>query len=104
MSQYTIPTVVERTAAGERAFDIYSRLLSERIIFLGTEIDDGVANVVMAQLLHLESVSPDLEISLYINSPGGSVSAGLAIYDTMRLIPNDVSTLAMGLALSLIHI
>ena len=69
MSQYTIPTVVERTPAGERAFDIYSRLLSERIVFLGTEIDDGVANVIMAQLLHLEAASPDLEISLYINSP-----------------------------------
>ena len=98
MSQYTIPTVVERTSLGERAFDIYSRLLSERIIFLGTEIDDGVANVVMAQLLHLEAASPELEVSLYINSPGGSVSAGMAIYDTMQLIPNDVRTLAMGLA------
>ena len=73
MSQYTIPTVVEKTAGGERAYDIYSRLLSDRIIFLGTEIDDGVANVVMAQLLHLESASPDLEIGLYINSPGGSL-------------------------------
>ncbi len=101
MGQYTIPTVVEKTPLGERAFDIYSRLLSERIVFIGTEIDDGVANVVMAQLIHLESVSPDLEISLYINSPGGSVVAGLAIYDTMRLIPNDVSTLAMGFAASM---
>src|SRR5262252_4965523 len=82
MGQYTIPTVVEKTPNGERAFDIYSRLLSERIIFVGTEIDDGVANVVMAQLLHLESVSPDLEISLYINSPGGTFSALTAIYDT----------------------
>ncbi len=100
MSQYTIPTVVERTAAGERAFDIYSRLLSERIIFLGTEIDDGVANVVMAQLLHLESVSPDLEISLYINSPGGSFSALTAIYDTMRFIRPDVATFCMGQAAS----
>jgi ATP-dependent Clp protease, protease subunit len=98
MSQYTIPTVVERTAAGERAFDIYSRLLSERIIFLGTEIDDGVANVVMAQLLHLESVSPDLEISLYINSPGGSFSALTAIYDTMQFIRPDVATFCMGQA------
>ena len=98
MSQYTIPTVVERTPLGERAYDIYSRLLSERIVFLGTEIDDGVANVIMAQLLHLEAASPDLEIFLYINSPGGSVSAGLAIYDTIRLIPNDVRTLALGLA------
>ena len=98
MGQYTIPTVVEKTPLGERAYDVYSRLLSERIVFLGTEIDDGVANVVMAQLLHLESASPDIEISLYINSPGGSVTAGLAIYDTMQLIPNDVRTLAMGLA------
>ena len=100
MSQYTIPTVVERTAAGERAFDIYSRLLSERIIFLGTEIDDGVANVVMAQLLHLESVSPDLEISLYINSPGGSFSALTAIYDTMQFIRPDVATFCTGQAAS----
>jgi ATP-dependent Clp protease protease subunit len=100
MSQYTIPTVVERTAAGERAFDIYSRLLAERIIFLGTEIDDGVANVVMAQLLHLESVSPDLEISLYINSPGGSFSALTAIYDTMQFIRPDVATFCMGQAAS----
>ena len=98
MSQYTIPTVVEKTPTGERAFDIYSRLLSDRIVFLGTEIDDGVANVVMAQLLHLESASPEQEIGLYINSPGGSFSALTAIYDTMNLIPNDVSTLAMGLA------
>jgi ATP-dependent Clp protease, protease subunit len=100
MSQYTIPTVVERTPAGERAFDIYSRLLSERIIFLGTEIDDGVANVVMAQLLHLESVSPDLEISLYINSPGGAFSALTAIYDTMQFIRPDVATFCMGQAAS----
>jgi ATP-dependent Clp protease protease subunit len=100
MSQYTIPTVVERTAAGERAFDIYSRLLSERIIFLGTEIDDGVANVVMAQMLHLESVSPDFEISLYINSPGGSFSALTAIYDTMQYIRPDVATICMGQASS----
>jgi ATP-dependent Clp protease, protease subunit len=100
MSQYTIPTVIERTPAGERAFDIYSRLLSERIIFLGTEIDDGVANVVMAQLLHLESVSPELEISLYINSPGGSFSALTAIYDTMQFIRPDVATFCMGQAAS----
>jgi ATP-dependent Clp protease, protease subunit len=100
MSQYTIPTVVERTALGERAFDIYSRLLSERIIFLGTEIDDGVANVVMAQLLHLEAVSLDLEISLYINSPGGSYSALTAIYDTMQFIQPDVATICMGQASS----
>jgi len=100
MSQYTIPTVVEKTPAGERAFDIYSRLLSERIIFLGTEIDDGVANVVMAQLLHLESASPDVEISLYINSPGGTYSALTAIYDTMQFIRSDVATFCMGQASS----
>jgi ATP-dependent Clp protease, protease subunit len=100
MSQYTIPTVVEKTPLGERAFDIYSRLLSERIVFVGTEIDDGVANVVMAQLLHLESVSPDLEISLYINSPGGSFSALTAIYDTMQFIRPDVATICMGQAAS----
>ncbi len=100
MGQYTIPTVVERTPAGERAFDIYSRLLSERIVFLGTEIDDGVANVVMAQLLHLEAASPDLEISLYINSPGGSFSALTAIYDTMCYIRPEVATICMGQAAS----
>jgi ATP-dependent Clp protease protease subunit len=100
MGQYTIPTVVEKTALGERAYDIYSRLLSERIVFLGTEIDDGVANVIMAQLLHLESVSPDLEISLYINSPGGSYSALTAIYDTMQYIRPDVATTCMGQASS----
>jgi ATP-dependent Clp protease protease subunit len=100
MSQYTIPTVVERTSLGERAFDIYSRLLSERIIFLGTEIDDGVANVVMAQLIHLESASPELEISLYINSPGGSYSALTAIYDTMQFVRPDVATICIGQASS----
>ncbi len=100
MGQYTIPTVVEKTPLGERAYDIYSRLLSERIVFLGTEIDDGVANVVMAQLLHLESVSPDLEISLYINSPGGTYSALTAIYDTMQFIRPDVATICMGQAAS----
>ncbi len=100
MGQYTIPTVVEKTPLGERAFDIYSRLLSERIVFIGTEIDDGVANVVMAQLLHLESASPDLEISLYINSPGGSFSALTAIYDTMQFIRPDVATICMGQAAS----
>ena len=100
MSQYTIPTVVDRTPAGERAYDIYSRLLSERIVFLGTQIDDGVANVVMAQLLHLESVSPDLEINLYINSPGGSYSALTAIYDTMQFIRPQVATTCMGQASS----
>ena len=100
MGQYTIPTVVERTPLGERAYDVYSRLLSERIVFLGTEIDDGVANVVMAQLLHLEAASPDMEISLYINSPGGSFSALTAIYDTMQFIRPDVATVCMGQASS----
>jgi ATP-dependent Clp protease, protease subunit len=100
MGQYTIPTVIERTALGERAYDVYSRLLSERIIFLGTEIDDGVANVVMAQLFHLEAASADLEISLYINSPGGSFSALTAIYDTMQYVRPDVATVCMGQAAS----
>ena len=100
MGQYTIPTVVERTPIGERAYDIYSRLLSEPIVFIGTEIDDGVANVVMAQLLHLEAASPDLEISLYINSPGGSFSALTAIYDTMQYIRPEVATICMGQAAS----
>ena len=103
MGQYTIPTVVERTALGERAYDIYSRLLSERIVFLGTEIDDGVANVVMAQLLHLEAASPELEICLYINSPGGSFSALTAIYDTMQFIRPDVATVCMGQASSALN-
>ncbi|MGI8334840.1 ClpP family protease [Actinomadura scrupuli] len=100
MSQYTIPTVVEKTPTGERAFDIFSRLLSDRIVFLGTEIDDGVANVVMAQLLHLESASPDQEIGLYINSPGGSFSALTAIYDTMQFVRPDIATFCMGQASS----
>ncbi|MFF4778741.1 ClpP family protease [Microtetraspora fusca] len=100
MTQYTIPYVVERTPVGERSFDIFSRLLNERIIFLGTEIDDGVANVVMAQLLHLEAESPDQEINLYINSPGGSTTAMLAIYDTMQFIRAKVATYCMGQAAS----
>jgi ATP-dependent Clp protease protease subunit len=100
MGQYTIPTVVERTPLGERAYDVYSRLLSERIIFLGTEIDDGVAGVVMAQLIHLESANPDKEISLYINSPGGSFSALTAIYDTMQFVRPEVATICMGQASS----
>ena len=100
VAQYTIPTVIEKTSLGERAYDIYSRLLSERIIFIGTEIDDGVANVVMAQLLHLESASPDLEIMLYINSPGGTYSALTAIYDTMQFVQPDVATFCMGQAAS----
>ena len=100
MGQYTIPTVVERTASGERAFDVYSRLLSERIVFLGTEIDDGVANVVMAQLLHLESSGSDQDISLYVNSPGGSFAALTAIYDTMQFVRPDVATICLGQASS----
>ncbi|MDT0307144.1 ATP-dependent Clp protease proteolytic subunit [Streptomyces sp. DSM 44917] len=100
MGQYTIPTVVERTARGERAFDIYSQLLNERVIFLGTEIDDGVANVVIAQLLHLESSNPDAEIAIYINSPGGSYTSLMAIYDTMSFVRSPVSTICVGQAAS----
>lgn len=100
MSQYTIPTVVERTSNGERAYDVFSRLLSERIIFLGTEIDDGVANVVIAQLLHLESSSPESEIALYINSPGGSFTSLMAIYDTMTFVRAPISTFCVGQAAS----
>lgn len=96
-----VPMVVEQTSRGERAFDIYSRLLSERIIFLGTPIDDQIANLVVAQLLHLESEDPDKDISIYINSPGGSVYAGLAIYDTMNFIKPDVSTICVGIAMSM---
>jgi len=91
-----IPIVIEQTSRGERSFDIYSRLLNERIIFLGTAIDDHVANLVIAQLLHLESSDPDKDINLYINSPGGSVTDGLAIYDTMQYIRSDVSTICVG--------
>jgi len=91
-----VPIVVEQTSRGERSFDIYSRLLNERIIFLGSEIDDVVANLVIAQLLHLESEDSEKDISLYINSPGGSVTAGLAIYDTMQYIRSDVSTICIG--------
>ena len=97
---YTIPIVIEQTSRGERSFDIYSRLLKERIIFLGTPIDDGVANVVMAQLLHLESEDPDRDISIYINSPGGSFTALTAIYDTMKFIKPDVQTVCIGQAAS----
>ena len=96
MSTYTIPSVVERTVRGERAVDIYSRLLTDRIVYLGTEIDDGVANVVIAQLLHLESDNPDAPISLYLNSPGGSVTAVLAIYDTLQFIRSTVATTCVG--------
>jgi ATP-dependent Clp protease, protease subunit len=96
-----IPMVIERTARGEREFDIYSRLLNERIIFLGTPIDDQVANLVVAQLLHLESQDPDKDISIYINSPGGSIYSGLAIYDTMRFVKPDISTMCVGVAMSM---
>ena len=99
-SSYTIPYVIERTPAGERSFDIYSRLLQERIIFVGTEIDDGVANVVMAQLLHLADVAPDREVSLYVNSPGGSFTSLMAIYDTMQFVPTPVATYCLGQAAS----
>jgi len=92
---------VEQTSRGERAFDIYSRLLAERIIFLGTPVDDQIANLVIAQLLHLESDDPDKDIFLYINSPGGSVYAGLAIYDTMQFIKPDVQTICVGIAMSM---
>jgi ATP-dependent Clp protease protease subunit len=93
--------VVEQTSRGERAFDIYSRLLNERIIFLGTPIDDQIANLVIAQLIHLESEDPDKDISLYINSPGGSVYAGLAIYDTMQYVKCDIQTICVGIAMSM---
>jgi ATP-dependent Clp protease protease subunit len=97
---YLVPTVVEQTPRGERAFDIYSRLLKDRIVFLGTPIDDGVANIIMAQLLHLEGEDPDKDIALYINSPGGSTTALMAIYDTMQFVKPDVATYCMGLAAS----
>ena len=93
--------VIERSARGEREYDIFSRLLNERIVFLGQPVDDQIANLVIAQLLHLESVDPDKDISLYINSPGGSIYAGLAIYDTMQFVKPDVSTMCMGIAASM---
>jgi ATP-dependent Clp protease, protease subunit len=96
-----IPMVVEQTSRGERAFDIYSRLLNERIIFLGTPVDDQIANLIVAQLIHLESEDPDKDISIYINSPGGQVYAGLAIYDTMQYIKPDVQTICVGMAMSM---
>ena len=96
-----VPMVIEQTSRGERAFDIYSRLLNERIIFLGTPVDDQVANLIVAQLLHLESEDPDKDISLYVNSPGGSVYAGLAIYDTMQFVKPDVQTICVGIAMSM---
>ena len=93
--------VVEQTSRGERAFDIYSRLLNERIVFLGTPVTDEIANLIVAQLLHLESEDPDKDVSIYINSPGGSVYAGLAIYDTMQYIKPDVQTICVGVAMSM---
>ncbi len=96
-----VPMVIERDSRGEREYDIYSRLLNERIIFLGTPIDDQVANLVVAQLLHLESADPDKDISLYINCPGGSIYAGLAVYDTMQFIKPDVQTMCVGVAMSM---
>ena len=96
-----VPSVVQRSARGEREYDIYSRLLNERIVFLGTPINDQVANLIVAQLLHLESEDPEKDISLYINSPGGSIYAGLAIYDTMQFIKPDVQTICFGMAMSM---
>lgn len=96
-----VPYVIEQTSRGERSYDIYSRLLKERIIFLGEEVNDTTASIVIAQLLFLESEDPDKDISLYINSPGGSVTAGMAIYDTMNYIKCDVSTMCMGMAASM---
>jgi len=100
-SQMLVPMVVESTSRGERAFDIYSRLLRENIIFIGTPIDDDVANVVIAQLLFLAAEDRERDVSLYINSPGGSITAGMAIYDTMQFVPNDVSTMCLGQAASM---
>jgi ATP-dependent Clp protease, protease subunit len=100
IKDYLVPVVIEQTNRGERSFDIYSRLLKDRIVFLGTPIDDAVANLIMAQLLHLESEEPDKDIALYINSPGGDVSSTFAIYDTMNFIRSDVSTICMGQAAS----
>ena len=100
MKDYLVPVVVEQTSRGERSFDIYSRLLKERIVFLGTPIDDAVGNLIMAQLLHLESEDPDKDVNLYINSPGGDITSLFAIYDTMQYIKPDVSTICMGQAAS----
>src|ERR1700732_5179063 len=96
-----VPMVVEQTARGERSFDIYSRLLNDRVVFLGGQIDDDIANLIVAQLVHLESDDPDKDIHLYINSPGGSIYAGLAIYDTMQFIRPDVQTICYGIAMSM---
>ena len=96
-----IPMVIEQTSRGERSFDIYSRLLNERIIFLGTPIDDQIANLIIAQLIHLESEDPDKDINIYVNTPGGSVYAGLAIYDTMQYVKPDIQTTCIGIAMSM---
>jgi ATP-dependent Clp protease, protease subunit len=96
-----VPMVIERSARGEREYDIYSRLLNERIVFLGSPVDDQVANLIVAQLLHLESVDPDKDISIYINCPGGAIYAGLAVYDTMQFIKPDVQTICVGIAMSM---
>jgi ATP-dependent Clp protease, protease subunit len=96
-----VPMVVEQTSRGERSFDIYSRLLNERIVFLGDAVDDQIANLIVAQMLHLESEDPDKDISLYINSPGGQIYAGLAIYDTMQFLKPDVTTICFGMAMSM---
>jgi ATP-dependent Clp protease, protease subunit len=100
MKNYLVPVVIEQTNRGERSFDIYSRLLKDRIVFLGTPIDDTVSNLVMAQLIHLESEDPDKDINLYINSPGGDITSLFAVYDTMKYIKSDVSTIVMGQAAS----
>jgi len=104
MIDQLIPMVVEQTNRGERAYDIYSRLLKERIIFIGTPIDDNIASLVIAQLLFLQSEDPKKEINIYINSPGGSISAGLAIYDTMQFVQPDIVTIAMGMAASMAQV
>ncbi len=101
MANYLVPTVIEQTGRGERAYDIYSRLLKERIIFLGTQVDDTVANLIIAQMLFLQSEDPEKDISLYINSPGGVVTAGLAIYDTMQFLKCDITTYCVGQAASM---
>src|SRR5690606_38869153 len=100
MSGYLVPTVIEQTSRGERAFDLYSRLLDQRVVFLGSPIDDQSANLVVAQLLHLEAQDPERDIQLYINSPGGVVTAGFGIYDTMQYIAPDVATICVGQAAS----
>jgi ATP-dependent Clp protease protease subunit len=100
MSRLLVPIVVEQTARGERSFDIYSRLLNERIVFIGQEFDDSLANIVVAQLLHLQSEDPDKDISIYVNSPGGSLHAAFAIYDTMQYVKPDVQTICFGIAMS----